>query len=1266
MPCAVILTALPVEYLAVRAYLTNLQEEIHANDTIYERGQFAVEGQTWDVGIVEIGAGNSGAALEAERAIAHFNPNVILFVGVAGGIKDVALGDVVASTKVYGYESGKAEETFKPRPEIGLAAYGLEQRARAEARKGGWLQRITATEPIPRVFVAPIAAGEKVIASTKSEVYKFLRSNYGDAVAVEMEGFGFLEAARANQQVSAMVIRGISDLIDGKAQADGGGSQEIASRHASAFAFEILSNLKIASPAPQERFEESEKQITQVITNINIRDNYVKLNQKINQDLIFRNLDGQQINRKNIYVDLSVVESSTNNEYSSNITLAIKTIARVIQEPQSKREVIFIEGDSGFGKSTFCSVFAEHIYINNEISFVPICISMKYIEMDHDEEQGDFNLDKFLVENAGIPLSPNWKDDQNNQLLFIIDGCDEILRSRVSDLIRNRFLVSIGSFQRTHSHHQILMTSRSLDVSGLKGLLDEFRCFQIQKMNDIQRKEMLDKLKNNYSSDRQRVQQIEDIEQSLLRSEDLTLDDLTREPLLLNILATTNSTIIDSTTTRIDIFSKFIESIIGKRINTRYPDPDTLRDIYKSIMYETGMCIIQSGKKSIPNDALNVCLQNRFDCIASQEINESWKEHFKKNIYTKLTILDLKRRGSEIYFVHDFLPEYLMAERIVQSSKDWLNDRNQDNINIHKDIYNLFGFGVLREKIINYTFDLLSRDFNQEYQKWSKFIQVLKGFYDSWFKGQYIDDPSTSNILREIVSLKQECQKLQIGMRETDIYAGLNVMAFLYKAYQCIEGLPENIQDLIKNNLETEDIAFYPYKKLVNKSINSNLLKIFNYSQSIKEPIFEKSDDEDIKLTSFTPSPFEEVLRPFLYKAKLNNLNVVNISLRNAILEKVDLSCSSAVGANFSFSVLKEANLSSTKLRRANLRKTILDGANLEKANLDSADLNAAKLTEANLRGASLTRAYLLYADLTNAYLDEADLRSTIFDRAKLNDCSFKRANLTYTSFRRTDLRGAKFNDAILYGANFVNANLANADLTEIRWDNHINWYGARGLHRTINVPTDLNKDRSFGFARDLSICIERFVSNFPKNHDIDSYECFLQKNIDILGEDLSGNVPINAKERSSQISRRLKAELWNKFCWICTLFGHAEREEVIKAGEKSVQLMKDIDGLDANYIDTIGVNLLVRYQAAPANDKLLLNEARARYEQILGTSSSEESQPNSENIINWTYKLRKKREYWLECLNKDEHPSQHDSNWLEELRTDEFSAIGGNAELLD
>lgn len=245
MPCAVILTALLVEHLAVRAHLSDIQEETHSKGDVYCRGKFAADGSTWNVGTVRTGAGNSSVAVKTERAITHFNPDVILFVGVAGGIKDVKLGDVVASTKVYRYESGKAEEIFRPRPRVGLSSYDLEQRARAEAEKADWLKKLTVVpSPTPKVYVAPIAAGEKVVASTKSEVFQFLQSNYGDAIAVEMEGFGFLDAVHANPQVSALVIRGISDLIDNKTEADKKGYQEIAARHASAFAFELLAKYK--------------------------------------------------------------------------------------------------------------------------------------------------------------------------------------------------------------------------------------------------------------------------------------------------------------------------------------------------------------------------------------------------------------------------------------------------------------------------------------------------------------------------------------------------------------------------------------------------------------------------------------------------------------------------------------------------------------------------------------------------------------------------------------------------------------------------------------------------------------------------------------------------------------------------------------------------------------------------------------------------------------------------------------------------------------
>jgi nucleoside phosphorylase len=245
---AVVLTALPIEYIAVREHLSDPQENVHERGTVYEVGAFEANGRIWEIKIAEIGIGNPGAAAETERAISSFDPSIVLFVGVAGGVKDVKLGDVVAATKVYGYETGKAGEDFQTRPAVCNCSYKLVERAKAERRKGDWLKRIVGDEKDqpPKVYIGPIAAGEKLVANTLSSLYKFIRDNYNDALAVEMEGYGFISAARTNEQLHAMVIRGISDLIDDKTQSDAKGYQEIASRHAAAFAFEVLSKLNIS------------------------------------------------------------------------------------------------------------------------------------------------------------------------------------------------------------------------------------------------------------------------------------------------------------------------------------------------------------------------------------------------------------------------------------------------------------------------------------------------------------------------------------------------------------------------------------------------------------------------------------------------------------------------------------------------------------------------------------------------------------------------------------------------------------------------------------------------------------------------------------------------------------------------------------------------------------------------------------------------------------------------------------------------------------
>ena len=73
-------------------------------------------------------------------------------MGVAGGVKEknVKIGDVVAVNKAYGYESGKAHDTgFLTRPEVGIFSHRLVERAKAEARKRTWLQRIPGYPHLP-------------------------------------------------------------------------------------------------------------------------------------------------------------------------------------------------------------------------------------------------------------------------------------------------------------------------------------------------------------------------------------------------------------------------------------------------------------------------------------------------------------------------------------------------------------------------------------------------------------------------------------------------------------------------------------------------------------------------------------------------------------------------------------------------------------------------------------------------------------------------------------------------------------------------------------------------------------------------------------------------------------------------------------------------------------------------------------------------------------------------------------------------------------
>jgi nucleoside phosphorylase len=279
-----ILTALEVERIAVEQYLNNIKPIAHPETgTDYTKGTYQCKGETLEVIVARTDQTNVNAAIETERAIAHFDPEYAFFVGVAGGLKDVKVGDIVIGRDVYAYERGKAEKNnFKPRPQFGASTYALERMAGQYAKNKAWKQsseKLLNPEfaPIISTYTGTIASGEKVDASIDSDLHKFLKQNASHALAIEMEGLGFLEVCRMRPLVKTLLLRGISDLVGDKGQMDSKGSQPYASANVAAFLFGLLEQLDFSDATPDRTKEQKLVEIMCKLYPGGLQDNQVWL-----------------------------------------------------------------------------------------------------------------------------------------------------------------------------------------------------------------------------------------------------------------------------------------------------------------------------------------------------------------------------------------------------------------------------------------------------------------------------------------------------------------------------------------------------------------------------------------------------------------------------------------------------------------------------------------------------------------------------------------------------------------------------------------------------------------------------------------------------------------------------------------------------------------------------------------------------------------------------------------------------------------------------
>ena len=267
---ALIVTALPLEMEAVLAHLADVESTRGSAGAVYEAGLFCDEEEEWLVVVCMTGAGTHPAEMAAIEAHYDFGGfDVQMVVGVAGSRKPTAsIGSVIAADQVYNPYSGKASDgAWSARPRVIPANYRLVELARLVCRKSRWLERIaarttpkrlppdpdtTGTDPVAQV--APIVSTEAVLDDRHSDLEKLIASSCGDAHAVEMEGYG-AQFAAYRKETPGIVVRGISDMAEGKSADADALNQPVAARRAAAFAFELLGEWSRAYPAEVVGFD---------------------------------------------------------------------------------------------------------------------------------------------------------------------------------------------------------------------------------------------------------------------------------------------------------------------------------------------------------------------------------------------------------------------------------------------------------------------------------------------------------------------------------------------------------------------------------------------------------------------------------------------------------------------------------------------------------------------------------------------------------------------------------------------------------------------------------------------------------------------------------------------------------------------------------------------------------------------------------------------------------------------------------------------------
>lgn len=229
--------------------------------------------------------GSVSAAQSAEAAIADLRPNLVIVLGIAGGVsKDLMVGDVCVSNEVFDVLQNTKVSDSGGAIDVSLAPdfYGVDAelvasfsflrnhpnltvqfkkwQSEAQIRASEMGVSLPAGPRETELFIGPIACGPVSISQQFNEKLKGLHRKL---LAIETESGGVFSVV-SNYRVPAVAIRGISDLADAEKAAleksTDGAARRLAMKNAIAILKIQLLNVRFLNVALRHNHSSTENQ----------------------------------------------------------------------------------------------------------------------------------------------------------------------------------------------------------------------------------------------------------------------------------------------------------------------------------------------------------------------------------------------------------------------------------------------------------------------------------------------------------------------------------------------------------------------------------------------------------------------------------------------------------------------------------------------------------------------------------------------------------------------------------------------------------------------------------------------------------------------------------------------------------------------------------------------------------------------------------------------------------------------------------------------